>query len=557
MAERNFFSRLIRGEALLRAEENKQDAVTNYSKASLDRTEIAFADTTYFQKPQGKKALEVLYRNSWPCFKAVNVRANLLSGRGLKIKCKSDKAKEAVKEMLLHMHPSRPMIVLQESFRLRSINADIWGNAFDELLYAPKGTPEKPIPVSGAKDLLGFSAMHPVNTDFIRMNMSDEIEIENGSPKGYVWRKDPMQDTMKGVELELARVGHLKYNLIADELLGMSTLEPIYKTAESLRKIEEGMAQGVLTYGNPTRDFIVGDESHPPTKAMIDNTADEVKGFNLKSEYVHPPWIRVGQMEAFSLSKIPNYMQPYITAIAAATGVPEFVLLGRGEGTNKATAESMISFIHQTIDPLQNAQTLYFEEQILAPLMKLKKIEEIPQIEWNEILPKNLGDYANIIKTLSEIVRGGKPLVSDEELREMADLNSARFETSVELSKKETQGILLTAPHGRLIWEGKKTLIIKSKDFSNETLKPLILVSDNKAYGVIKLRQPEKISLEQFDDLKKEHMISEEERQKWWPGKDTLFTYKFNILQKFDPPKDYKAPEGVQVFIKDVKLDAI
>lgn len=545
----NYFLKAMRGEALLRAETEKKKATTEYSKASKDRTEIAFTDSIYFQKPQGKKNLEILYRNSWACFKAINVRANLLSGRGLKVICKTDAAKKVVSDMLLNMHPSRPMVMLQESFRRRSINADIFGNAFDELLFTPKGK------VASAKDLLGFTAMHPMNVDFIRDDMAQKISIENGVPKGYVWRQDPLQETLEGIKLEIKRIGHLKYNVIGDELLGMSTLEPIYKTAESLRKIEEGMAQGVLTYGNPTRDFIVGDETHPPTKPMIDNVSTEVKGFNLKSEYVHPSWIRVGQMESFSLSKIPNYMQPYITGIAAGTGVPEFILLGRGEGTNKATAQAMINFVHQTIDPLQNDQALYFEEQILTPLMKLKNIEETPKVEWNEILPRNPNDYANIVKVLSEITRNNKPLVSKEELREMAGLTSeTRFQTGVELAKQVLLGILLTAPHGKLIWEGKKKLIVKSKDFSNMTMKNLALVSGNKAYGIIKLREPEKINLEQFDNLKKEHMISEKEREKWWPGKETLFKYQFNILKKFDPPKDYTPEKGVQVFIKEVKL---
>ena len=61
-------------------------------------------------------------------------------------------------------------------------------------------------------------------------------------------------------------------------------------------------------------------------------------------------------------------MQPFITAIAAEFEVPEFILLGRGEGTNKATAQAMINFINQTIQPLQNMQAMYYEEKILAPL---------------------------------------------------------------------------------------------------------------------------------------------------------------------------------------------
>lgn len=445
----NYFLNAIRGQALLsnsmkaqaklRAETDKIGFTTSYSKASIDRDEIAFVDHTRFQTGKGKKQLEILYRNSWAVFKALNVRANILSSRGLKVICKTDKAKTVLKKMLFRMHPSRPMQMLQESFRLRSLNADIFGNAFDELLFTPTGTKEKPKSVSEATDMLGFSVMHPMNTDFIRENFDSLITMEGNKPKGYVWRQDPLQESDSGIELEIARVGHLKYNVIGDELLGMSSIEPMFKTAERLLKIEEGVTQGILTHGNPLHDVIVGDESHPPTKSMIDDTATAVQGLNTKSEYVHPPWIRVGQIESFSLGKSPNYMQPFITAIAACTSVPEFILLGRGEGTNKATAQSMINFIHQAILPLQNAQALYFEEQILAPLMKLNKIEEIPKVEWNEILPRDPNDYANIIKVFSELVRDEKPVVSGEELREMGGLtNETSFKTtgtSIEMAK--------------------------------------------------------------------------------------------------------------------------
>lgn len=544
---RNFFKK---GLSIL--SRDKEKALLPYSKASEDLTEVAFTDLTYFQKPGGKKALEILYRNSWACFKAVNVRANLLATRGLKINTKEDKAKAVVKNLLKNMHPTRPMLALQNSFRNRSINADVFGNAFDELLYSPLGTPEKPALVKNAKDLFGFTVIHPINIDFER-DMGNKILFDNGVPKGWKYAKDP-SSPIGAIKLELDRVAHLKYNQIGDELLGMSTLEPIFKTAERLMKIEEGITQGILTHGNPLHDVIVGDESHPPTKEMIDNVANEVIGLNSKSEYVHPPWIRVGQIESFSLGKAPNYMQPYITAIAAATGVPEFILLGRGEGTNKATAQTMIQFIHQTIEPLQQAQALYFEEKILAPLMKLHKIEEVPTIEWNDILPKSIQDYANVIKVLSSIAIGGEPVLTIEEAREMAGLGPKVGFKKGELKEKSLPGIYLTEPHGELIQKGRKKLIVKSKEFSEMIQKPLYLVSDARIYGIIKLREPVKISLSQFDDLAEEHLISDKEREAWWPHYNELFSYRFNVLQMFKEPKPYSLPKGIQTFIKEISL---
>ncbi len=422
------FPFLSRARAILADAKEKKNAALPWSKAATDTTEIAFTDRIFFQKAEGKKLLEVMYRNSWPIKKATNVRANLLSFRGMKIVTNNDKAKKVTDGLLKNMHPTRPMLALGNDFRNRSINADIFGGSWDELLYDRK-------PVSAAKDMLGYTVVHPINIDYQRQATGDNILFKKKTkiPKGWRWVHDPDMDYSNGIDIELDRIAYFGYNFIGDELLGMSSIETVYKTAERLMKIEEGVTQGILTHGNPLHDVICGDETHPPTKKMIDNVSTEVAGLNTKSEYVHPPWIRVGQIESFSLGKSPNYMQPFITAIAAAFEVPEFILLGRGEGTNKATAQAMINFIQQTIQPLQNMQAMYFEEKILAPLMKLHRIEEVPMIEWNEILPKNPNDYANIIKVVSEAMAGGKPIASREEIREMAGLGS-------QVSYKKPQG---------------------------------------------------------------------------------------------------------------------
>ncbi len=435
VSKQNFFTRFL---ATLQNPKEKEGALLPWSIASDDLSEIAFSDTTYFQKPEGKKALEILYRNNWAVKKAINVRANLMSFRGMKFVTKSNEAKKVLTEFLMRMHPTRPMLAMQNSFRNRSINADIFPFAADELLYTPGGTREKPADPANAKDLLGFTTIHPINIDFQRKN-GETIEFDKDNvPKGWIYKRDPEGDYTGGIKLPLGRVGYMSYNQIGDELIGMSSIEPVFKTAERHLKVEEGIAHGVITYGNPTRDFIVGNETHPPKKKMLDEVAKEVKGFNFKSEYIHPDWIRVGQIESFSLGKIPNYITPFVTAIAANFEVPYFAVTGKGEGTNKATAQVMVDFIYQTIEPLQQKQAMYFEESILWPLMKLHNIEEVPTIEWNEILPKNIKDYANVVKVLSEAMIGGKQILNMEEARELAGLGK-------QVSFKKSSGSLSEA----------------------------------------------------------------------------------------------------------------
>jgi 2'-5' RNA ligase len=121
--------------------------------------------------------------------------------------------------------------------------------------------------------------------------------------------------------------------------------------------------------------------------------------------------------------------------------------------------------------------------------------------------------------------------------------------------KRGLPGIYLTPPHGKLIAEKKKRLIIKSVKFSRYTGTPIIVVSGKKAYGEIILKPPIEINLEEFNALRKEHRITERERNRWWKGKDRLYAYEFDIQKIYDKPLSVDVLPGTQTFIREVKLE--
>jgi len=119
---------------------------------------------------------------------------------------------------------------------------------------------------------------------------------------------------------------------------------------------------------------------------------------------------------------------------------------------------------------------------------------------------------------------------------------------------KVSTGLYLVEPHGQYIYEGKKKLIVKSKKFKDHIREDLLLVSGPIAYGIINLQEPFEIkTLEEFNELKDDHLITKEEYKKWnWSL--PLYGYKFSF-KKFTKPIPVKVPKGVQVFfqVKDLK----
>ena len=116
------------------------------------------------------------------------------------------------------------------------------------------------------------------------------------------------------------------------------------------------------------------------------------------------------------------------------------------------------------------------------------------------------------------------------------------------------EAIYLPEPHARLVWEGKKKWIIRAKNYSSMVGKLLYVVDKNNCYGIIKLKKPLAITLAQFKKYQNQHLVTDEERKKWWPHKRILFAYGYDVIQMFKTPRPVKIPQGVQTFVKDFKF---
>lgn len=127
-------------------------------------------------------------------------------------------------------------------------------------------------------------------------------------------------------------------------------------------------------------------------------------------------------------------------------------------------------------------------------------------------------------------------------------IDGARLELA-----QHRRGIYLVPPHGELIHRGKKTAIVKSRRF-NIANRELILVSGNKAYGIITFNDPQPITRAQFKLLRDQHRITEQERERWWPAKRRLWFYTIKTYKPFESPLSIQVPPGTQTFIQDVQL---
>jgi len=108
-------------------------------------------------------------------------------------------------------------------------------------------------------------------------------------------------------------------------------------------------------------------------------------------------------------------------------------------------------------------------------------------------------------------------------------------------------------PFGKLIWEGKKTLIAKNVSLARHIKESLLLCSGEYIYGIVTLEKGIEVDLEKFKELESKHFVSDGLRKKMWHDNDKLYIYEFQF-EKFDKIRKFKKVKGFQNFINATKI---
>ena len=118
----------------------------------------------------------------------------------------------------------------------------------------------------------------------------------------------------------------------------------------------------------------------------------------------------------------------------------------------------------------------------------------------------------------------------------------------------DSPGIYLVSPHAELIAAGKKSLIVKSRDFTDQCDKELILCSSGLAFGTLKMKPPREATRDEVDELYPLHRVTPDEIKDWWPDVKKFYLYDIYDASIWDRPRHADIPHGVQTFIKNVVL---
>ncbi len=153
--------------------------------------------------------------------------------------------------------------------------------------------------------------------------------------------------------------------------------------------------------------------------------------------------------------------------------------------------------------------------------------------------------------------------VSDEQalLATSHDLLEAEYATrglphDTPFTPRNLTGVYLKDPHGRLIYDGKKTSIALNR-IENSIVGDHLIVSKEGgvglAYGWASIGPPQEITSDAFDALFDSHRVTTAEHKKWW-GDNKLYLYPITVFKPYPAPKQVEVPAGIQLAMESVKF---
>lgn len=123
-------------------------------------------------------------------------------------------------------------------------------------------------------------------------------------------------------------------------------------------------------------------------------------------------------------------------------------------------------------------------------------------------------------------------------------------------------GVVVSPPAlAEAVLSGKKSLIVKSKPYEIAG-RELLLLSQGKALGIVKLGAIEKLDAKQFAELEPRHLISDETLKGWCEAQPSWcegpwWGWAVKVVEKFDAPKDTSAGPGPHIVAKDVAVQGL
>ncbi len=219
-----------------------------------------------------------------------------------------------------------------------------------------------------------------VDMDFDKTKEGDKVFINMdswGRPAGY-WQRPydwDGQDLKAGTHLNPNQVMHIVMRKISDSIYGLGVIEPIKKITIIKMNIEDAFGEAMHRVGFPVPITYCGSEKVPPTNAGMLKTHAMMKKFHSKSAVTLPYYNKV-DIPSPRVEGIPANLDYFVTMQCAAIGVAKAVVLGTGEGTNRATLDQLTEEGAKNITTMHRKIAANLEDKVFTQMIELGQLKD-------------------------------------------------------------------------------------------------------------------------------------------------------------------------------------
>jgi hypothetical protein len=266
--------------------------------------------------------------------------------------------------------------------------------------------------------------------DIARVGTQNQAALDKyGRPLGYtmkipygmtVVQKDKVPEgvSLAGQKLFLKpeRIAQFKLYTFGDGFIGIGLIEPAYKSVVRKLNIEEAHSNYLYNTGFAPRLGYVGDINHEPTPQQVDNMLNQLKDLTYKQNMAMAYYNKVELLEPKKTDTLQSNVQFLQSQQVAASGMPQALVTGSGEETNRQTLTNQQIFFEYGLKDITNRFCNTIRKQIFerAIVLKFGEGHDIPRIVWNKISTAEQNDKAN---RLVNYVREGMINPLDPSLR--------------------------------------------------------------------------------------------------------------------------------------------
>lgn len=224
-----------------------------------------------------------------------------------------------------------------------------------------------------------LAQIDPKSFDYIRISGSNYIERnEDGSIKGYVQKIVGQEDKIFTPE----EVVIVRFYVLGEECLGLTPIEPVYKSAWIKLNLEEALGEAIYRHGYPLYFYKLGtaeaeEKGFEVTPEKVKEAKEYLKDLATASELVLPWWIEPGRLDARTrIADLSGFLQYLSAEIMAGLEVPK-VYGTTTENIQANVAQESLDF-EKTVKTMQEALTEQIDTQLFRQFREETKSFEYP-----------------------------------------------------------------------------------------------------------------------------------------------------------------------------------